>query len=102
MNTKRKNKMHKHPAIEMDLSKVEPLGLVDVAIVKCLELAVSHVPELVLVLQNNKGVIHMSINEQFGPHNYSVDLAGLIKAAAPFMPLFSATAQQILIRMNAK
>ena len=93
MARKRKNPAFGKDVSQFDLRSFDPCGRVDVLVLNCLEtFAKTKVPELLPLLDANKGVIHASLNEQLGPH--VVDLSTLIKQAQPFAPLLALVASK--------
>lgn len=68
-----------------DLRKENPTGRVDVLAANLLERFAACVPELAPIVEEQKGAIHMRLNELCGPH--VVDLKETMETVSPFLPL---------------
>jgi hypothetical protein len=88
----------KQPAPPIDLTTVNPAGRVDVLALQFLyKFATAKLPELVPVMEHNKGVIHATLNERLGPHIIPVELAEQVR---PFVPVLSLIAGEVVRRMQ--
>jgi hypothetical protein len=105
--TKPRKRKHKNPAFgkaisidSLDLRTVNPQGRVDVLAAKVIEqFAVTRAPELRPLLEQQRGVIHAAINEQFGPH--VIDLSNVVKVVEPFLPLLGAIFAAAVARVSS-
>ena len=89
---------NKKKQLAIDLTTVDPHGRVDVLALQFLnKFAAARLPELVPVIESNKGVIHATLNERLGPHVIPVELAEQVR---PFVPMLSLIAGEIVRRMQ--
>jgi len=70
-------------------------GRVDCLAANLIErVAETYVPELQPLLSQHKEAIHMTLNEQLGPH--VIDLRETVEMVAPFMPLIGFAVRQLI------
>lgn len=95
MAKRKTNPRRKKQLVEtLDLRKVNPRGRLDVLALNAIERFAP--AEIRPIVEQNREVIHATLNHNLGPHVVGFDLVGWVEAAQPYLPLLGQVVQSVV------